>query len=135
MYDDDYPTCKATYATLRIYHDELDPDTVSSRLRLTPSNSQAKGQVMRGNRVAPVGGCFLSSKDQVISKDVRRHIAWILNKLADTEDHLLELQNEGYETDISCFWLSASGHGGPELDPDLMKRLSSIRLPICFDVY
>jgi hypothetical protein len=135
MYDDDYPTCKATYATLRIYRDELEPDIVSSRLGLTPSQSQTKGQVLGRNRFAPVGGWFLSSKNQVTSKDVRRHIAWILDKMAGREVQLLELQNEGYETDISCYWLSASGHGGPELDPDLMQRLASLRLPIDFDVY
>ena len=108
MYDDDYPTCKATYATLRIYHDELEPDTVSSRLGLTPSQSQTKGQVLGRNRVAPVGGWFFTSKNQVISKDVRRHIAWILDKIAGREVQLLELQNEGYETDIVflaiCEW-------------------------------
>lgn len=135
MYDDDYPTCENTRATLRIYHDELDPDVVSSRLNLTPSESQKKGQALGPNRVAPIGGWFLRSKEQVISKDVRRHVVWLLDQLAGREDQLLQLQDEGYRTDIFCYWRSAHGHGGPELDPELMQRLVSLRLSIGFDVY
>lgn len=135
MYDDDYPTCKETYATLRIYHDELEPDVVSSRLVLTPSKSQKKGQALGPNRVAPLGGWFLSFENQVISKDVRRHVTWLLDHLAGREEQFLKLQDEGYETNIFCYWLSAYGHGGPELDPELMQRLVFLRLLIGFDVY
>ena len=135
MYDDDYPTCEETYATLRIYDDQLEPNVVSSRLVLTPSDAHKKGQLVGANRLAPTGGWFLSSQDQVISKDVRRHIAWILNQMAGREAQFLKLQDEGYETDIFCYWLSASGHGGPELDPELMQRLVSLRLLVGFDVY
>ncbi len=135
MYDDDYPACKATYATLRIYNDELEPDVVSKRLALTPSESQKRGQPLGPNRVAPLGGWFLSSQDKVISKDVRRHVAWLLDQMVGREDQFLKLQDEGYETDIFCYWLSASGHGGPQIDPALMQRLVSLRLVISFDVY
>lgn len=93
------------------------------------------GQAVSASRVAPTGGWFLSSQDQVISKDVRRHIAWILDQMAGGEHQLLKLQDEGYETDIFCYWLSASGHGGPELDPELMQRLVSLRLLVGFDVH
>jgi len=135
MYDDDYPSCKATYATLRIYHEELEPDVISDLLGLTPSGSQKKGQVLGPRRLAPVGAWFLSSKSQVSSKDVRRHVHWIISQLGGKEPQFWRLQDEGYVTDISCFWLSASGHGGPELDPELMQRLAFLRLPIGFDVY
>ena len=86
MYDDNYPTCKITYATLRIYHDYLEPDVISSRLVLTPAASQKKGQALGPDRVARFGGWFFSSRDQVISKDVRRHVAWILDQLDGRED-------------------------------------------------
>jgi uncharacterized protein DUF4279 len=135
MYDDDYPTCKATYATLCIYHDELEPDVVSSRLGLTPSKSQKKGQELGPNRLAPLGGWFLSSEDHVISKDVRRHVAWILDQLEGREEQFLKLKDEGYRTLIFCYWLSAHGHGGPELDPEIMQRLVSFGLLISFDMY
>ena len=134
MYRDDYATCERTYATLRIYHHDLDPEHVSKSLSLIPSKTQRKGDEPSSPRV-PKGGWFLSSKGNVTSKDTRRHIAWILDQLEPTKSNLLSLQDRGYETDIFCFWRSASGHGGPELDHELMQRLAAFRLNVGFDVY
>jgi hypothetical protein len=135
MYKDDYATCEETYATLRIYHDELEPNAISTRLALAPSKAQKKGDILSSGRTLPVGGWFLSSKDHVTSKDARRHVVWILDQLNGRDQELERLQNEGYQMDLSCFWASASGHGGPELDHEIMKRLASLRLNIGFDVY
>jgi len=134
MYRDNYPTCEQTYATLRILHDELDPEHVSKTLNLVPSKTQRKGEASSSHRVV-IGGWFLSSKDHVASKDVRRHIAWLLDQLEDHKSNLLSLQERGYRMDIFCFWKSASGHGGPELDHELMQRLVAFRLNVGFDVY
>lgn len=135
MYDDNYPTCKTTYATLRIYRDDLDPDEISRRLNTAPSKSQKKGATLGSNRTASVGGWFLSSKGCVESRDVRRHVVWVLDQIGEREDELRRLQDEGCRMDVSCYWLSASGHGGPELDHRIMARLASMRLDIWFDVY
>jgi hypothetical protein len=135
MYNDDYPTCEETYATLRIYHDDLNPDDVSSRLRLVPSDSQKKGQILQAQREAPVGAWFLSSQDHVPSRDVGRHIVWIIDQLSGREAMLKALQDEGYQIDLFCFWASANGHGGPELTHEIMQRLSSLKLNLGFDVY
>ncbi|MBX7244277.1 MAG: DUF4279 domain-containing protein [Candidatus Sumerlaeaceae bacterium] len=42
-YDEDYKTCTYTHAWLRIMDDELDPDEVTSLLRITPTRIQRKG--------------------------------------------------------------------------------------------
>lgn len=135
MFKDDYPTCEKTYATLRIYGDQIDPHELSKRLRLEPSKSQRKGESTGLKVIAPVGGWFLSSQGHVESRDVQRHIVWILDQLVDREPILRELQEQGFEIDVSCFWASAHGHGGPELSHEIMHRLSSLRLRIGFDVY
>ena len=36
---------------------------------------------------------------------------------------------------ISCYWVSAFGHGGPVLSPDIMKRLAAFGLGVSFDFY
>jgi len=113
LYNDEYPTCEETHATLRIYYDELNPDDVSSRLRLVPTESQKKGQIIHAPREAPVGAWFLSSQDHVQSRDVRRHIVWVIDQLSGREAIVRSLQDEGYQIDLFCFWASASGHGGP----------------------
>src|SRR5258708_4925009 len=103
MYQDDYPTCEETYATLRVYHDKLEPNAISNRLALVPSDAQKKGDIRSSGHSLPIGGWFLSSRDQVISKDARRHVVWILDQLNGRETELEKLQNEGYQMDISCF--------------------------------
>ena len=135
MYQDDNPTCKATYASLCVHRDELDPDDVSSRLGIVPSKAHRTGDEYRYGYVVPTGGWFLSSQEQVESKDVCRHVVWILDRLAGKEAELLRLQDEGHEMYVFCYWLSASGHGGPELSHEVMQRLVSLRLDIAFDVY
>ena len=135
MYRDDYPTCEETYASLRIYGDHLKPDEISLRLGLVPSDSQQKGDLTQLKKSASVGGWFMSSQGHVESRDVQRHILWILDQLIDREALLKALQDEGYEMDVFCFWASAHGHGGPELSPEIMQRLSSMSLKIGFDVY
>ncbi len=89
----------------------------------------------RSGHVVPVGGWFLCSEGNVESKDVRRHVVWILDQLTGKENELRQLQDEGYDMYVFCYWLSASGHGGPELDHEIMRRLVSLRLDIAFDVY
>ena len=44
MQESDYPTCKRTYATLRIYPERFDPTEVTARLRLEPSKWQRRGE-------------------------------------------------------------------------------------------
>ncbi len=69
MYDDEYKTCGATYATLRIYG--IAPEEVTRDLGLSPTDSQRPGELRHG---APVrrAAWFLDSKRAVDSKDVRR---------------------------------------------------------------
>ncbi len=138
-YNDDYPTCARTYAGLRIYHDALSPDQITDMLGIEPSCTQVKGRAITKSSgvefMPPIGGWFLSTKDVVVSRDIRRHVDWILNRLVGTDEALRRLQAEGHRTDIFCYWLSADGHGGPMLSPEIMRRLGELELEIGFDIY
>lgn len=138
-YDDDYPTCLKTYAGLRIYHEELDPERITGLLGIQPSKTQVKGRPFtppKGKEfIPPIGGWFLSTKGLLDSRDVRRHVDWILDKLTGKDETLKKLQAEGNRMDIFCFWLSADGHGGPMLSPAIMRRLGALEIPIGFDIY
>ena len=37
--------------------------------------------------------------------------------------------------DICCFWLSASGHGGPTVSPKQMAKLVELNLEVWWDIY
>ena len=68
-YDDDYPTCARTYATLRIYHEDLDPASITRLLGVEPTHTQVKGRLctsITGRTFNPeIGGWFLSTKVHV----------------------------------------------------------------------
>lgn len=139
MFDDEYPTCVETRATLRIYPGDIDPSAISERMGLEPTNWQRRGEVAQWfdgpPRVAPINGWFLQSEAYVESRDSRRHLDWILDRVEPKAEAIRFLQERGCEMDISCTWISRSGHGGPTVSPSQMKRLSELNLELWFDFY
>jgi hypothetical protein len=137
-HDDAYPTCAETHATLRIYPGDLDPDSVTGRLGIEPSDWQRRGEPRRiggVSKVAPISGWFLSSEGHIVSRDVRRHLDWLLDRLAAKAPLLRSLHEEGSRIEVCCKWLSMSGHGGPILSPAQMRGLSELGLELWFDIY
>lgn len=139
MYDDEYATCARTYATLLIYPGEIDPTAITDRLGIEPSRWQRRGEVSgragRPPKVATISGWFLTSKDQVDSRDSRRHIDWLLDRVASKAEAILSLQELGCKMAITCYWLSQSGHGGPTIPPAQMRRLADLNIELWFDIY
>ena len=101
--------------------------------------SRSKGklllEIMAGCLRHQLGGWFLTTEDMVVSKDLRRHVDWILERLTGKDELLKNLQAEGNWMDIFCLWLSTEGHGGPTLSPSIMRRLAELELEIGFDLY
>lgn len=139
MYDDDYPTCARTHATLLIYPNEVDPTEVTERIGIEPSSWQRRGEVIpqaKGPpKVAELSGWFLTSKGQVESKDSRRHVAWLLDQIASKSEATRSLQKTGCTMAISCYWQSKNGHGGPTIPPSQMKTLGELNIELWFDIY
>jgi hypothetical protein len=136
MRDSDYPTCAQTYTTLRIYPEQLDPTEVTARLGIQPSDWQRRGEARKpGNRPAKLHGWFLSSDGAVDSRDVRRHLDWLLALLEPKTDAVHALQADGCSMDVSCYWVSCSAGGGPSVRPEQMGKLARLRLELWFDVY
>jgi hypothetical protein len=132
----EYPTCERTYATLRIYPESLDPSEVTARLGIEPTAWQRRGETRRpGSRPAKLNGWFLTSERAVDSRDVRKHLDWLLGRVGPRADALLALQANGCRMDVSCLWVSASGHGGPSVLPAQMRELARLNLELWFDVY
>jgi Domain of unknown function (DUF4279) len=132
-YDDDYATCEQTYASLRIY--EVPPEEVTSALALESSETQNAGAKRTDRGRGSPDGWFLSSKGSVESRDVRRHLDWLLDLVMPQAGALRELRQRGAVMDLSCYWLSASGHGGPMISPEQATKLAALSLDCWFDVY
>ena len=127
QYDDNYATCERTYATFRIYG--IPPHQVTEALRVQPTEMQTASGPARPD------AWVLSSKTAVESRDVRRHIDWCLDQLGSKGEALARLRADGARMDIFCYWLSASGHGGPTIAPAQAAKLAALDLDCGFDVY
>ena len=135
-YDDAYATCEKTYATLCIYlPDQSDPNTVSDQLGLIPSRIPKKGENREGKTMHWPTAWFLTTDDEIQSKDVRRHIDWLIEQLTGMDEIISKLLSNNSKIIISCYWLSSVGHGGPILSPKIMGRLGELNIGIEFDVY
>jgi hypothetical protein len=135
-YDDNYPTCASTYATLCIYlPDNHDINALSGKLGVQPSRTQVKGEVQNGKVKRWPTAWFLETSEKVQSKDVRRHVNWLLEQIKDKSEIIQQLQAGDSEVHISCYWASAVGHGGPVLDQDILKRIAELNIGISFDIY
>ncbi len=138
-YNDQYSTCNSTYATLRLFHVDLQPKEIDSFLGINATSSHKCGDPIshkfseKGKRKQ--GGWFLESEGRVESKDTRRHIDWLLDQIENKTTILKELQAKGYKIDISCYWDSANGHGGPTVSPAQSRRLADLGVELWFDVY
>jgi hypothetical protein len=139
-YDDDYPSCERTDVVLRVYPGIHDPDWVTSILDIEPTSVNRSGE-QRTNSIGRIltiqkNGWFLSSEGKVASKDTRRHLDWLLDRLSGARVGVSKLlADDGVAIDVICVWWSVSGHGGPTLSPSQMSRLASLGLDLGFDIY
>jgi hypothetical protein len=132
---DDDAGCLRTYATLRIYSGEINPSEISEALGIEPSRIWNKGSA---ETAVPrkQNGWFLTSRGEVESLDTKRHVDFLLARLAGREAYLAELAAQGLQVDIMCLWQSANkSEGGPNLLPAQMQQLASMSIAIAWNIY
>ena len=132
------PNCKRTYATFRLLGDLLNPSDITSRLGIEPSKAFAKGETWdkAGIRQCTKGIWKLSSKGQLMTTNLECHLVFLLNRLESVTLEILTIADElSLETDFFCYWLSATGHGGPEFSPEVLRRIAKLDASLSLDVY
>lgn len=126
--DDSFPSCKRTYATLSFYHDSVHAAEVTEALGCMPTRTT------NANNRKP-NGWFLSTKDEISSKDFRTHLFSIFRKLEGKKDSLELLRRNEWKIMLHCYWESESGNGGPILDHKTAEIVSSYAVDIHFDIW
>jgi hypothetical protein len=125
------PACSLTWSSLCIYH--IDPDLVTKKLRIDPSMRQKKGvlSTLPSGKII-IGrddSWILTSEKNIISKDLRTHLDWLLGKVLPMTKQIKELQEQpGALMSIRCSWFSAQGGGGPTLWPEQMEGMANLNL-------
>lgn len=128
-----------THATFRITGDALRPDRVTELLGISPSFARAKGDVY-GPPARPIrsrtGIWALESEAAINSTELEDHLAYLIAKLAPAaSEPLTRLIAEGSKVDVLCFWMSATGQGGPVLSPRILARVAELGAELSFDFY
>jgi hypothetical protein len=135
-YDDSYPTCLETYSTLCIFSGDLAPEEITASLKLEPSETFRKGDLHSLRKLRrKTNGWFYSTEHLTDSRDFRRHLDIILDALEGRNDAVTDLQSKGCGMDITTYWVSKSGQGGPWLMPEQMLKLGSLGIEIWWDIY
>lgn len=132
------PNCAQTFASLRLYGDALVAEQVSLQLGLPPTECAERGDKRVSfsgkTRAAPTGRWILQTEGHVAATELQPHIEWLLDRIESAGVVPADIPGVS-RADICCFWLSATGHGGPVFSPDLLGRLARSRLTLCLDIY
>jgi hypothetical protein len=134
--EDDYSTCQRTDATLAIYH--VDPDLITHKLGIKPTSCMKKGapNIMPSGveRIGRINNWMLSSENEVKSKDLRRHLDWVLDKIEPASKQLFELQQlPDVRMVLHCsWWGGAPGGAGPMFWPIHIERMAKLNVEVWF---
>lgn len=132
------PNCQKTYAAFRLLGDLLNPIEITSRLGIIPSKAFAKGQVWdkAGIRNCATGIWKLSSKGHLETTSLENHLIFLLEQLEPITSGIIQSIGElSLQADFFCYWLSATGHGGPILSPTVLRRISNLQASLSLDFY
>ena len=129
---DDWASCELTYAMLSIYSGDVHPDEVSRRLGLLPQRVTIAGRLVTGSigraRTEKLNAWFLSSEHSVASRDMRRHLDWLLDRMEEQAAALANLRDyPSMSVRVRCSWWSKGDQAvGPVLSPLQMRRLCAL---------
>lgn len=132
-YDDDCSTCLGTHASIRVFVPKLTPDAISHLLSCSPTTATQAGRPGGPAGRRDLAIWHLSSEGAIVSRDVRRHVDYVLDAV-DLDELAALISERAAIADVFCYWLS-NGDGGPALDPGQMSRLVRAGVGIGFDVY
>lgn len=119
---------------LRVFTGDVSPGRFTEYIAVSPSRTQESQIRPDGRRNFPAAW-FLTSQFEIDSRDIRRHVDFVLDQIDATTDALEWIRKSGGSADVMCYWVSASGQGGPSLLPAQSSKLAALNLEIWFDVY
>jgi hypothetical protein len=114
----------------------MHPEEVTALLKVEPTHLTVLGRPVQFNsrgksHIARLNMWLLDSEGIVSSKDLRRHLDWIISKVRPNCDALFSLQQLlDVKMDVSCVWWSLHGDGGPTLWPEQMLGLAELNLEV-----
>lgn len=139
---DENPSCARTYASFRLAGDALDPDGVSAALGLTPTTALARdeeipiGRKGKASLHRRTGIWLIDTEHTIESTSLERHLIHLLDAVEPAAAGLDALRSRhDLRADFFCYWLSATGHGGPHISPGSLRRIAALDAELGIDFY
>lgn len=134
------PTACAVDATFRIVHNDLDPLVITRLLMIEPDHAHKKddpniGETGRVFSPYSTGVWLFSSTEQLKTSNADVHIQWVLEKLKGKLNHIRDFQNEGYRTEVICYWQAQCFNTCPALSSETVKALARFGVDFWFEVF
>ena len=132
------------YCGLRIFGDDLDPLSVTKKLKIPPDFESRKGEPRLGRskkgkilEYSPytTNMWSFSSESWVNSPNLTNHLKWLLKELNSKKEVLLEYKiNPNIKMDVFCF---SRGHSKkpPTIPAQIKEQFSDLGIEIEFDHY
>jgi Domain of unknown function (DUF4279) len=113
------------------------PRSTSRQPERSPRTSRyqaaARGKTTRRQRT---GVWLLGTDDRVESTSLERHLIHLLDAIEPAAATLNALRSrDELRADFFCYWLSATGHGGPEVSPTTLARIAALDAALGIDFY
>ena len=132
------------YCGLRIFGDDLDPLSVTKKIKI-PSDFESrkgeprltrstKGKILESSAYTTNMWSF-SSKSWVNSPNLNTHLKWLLKELDSKKEFLLEYKNNpNIRMDVFCF---STGHSKkpPTIPTQIKEQFSDLGIEIEIDHY
>jgi hypothetical protein len=82
-------------------------------------------------------GIWLLHSDRAVgSTSLERHLIYLLDAVEPAALALDAVRSQyDLRADFFCYWLSATGHGGPEISPLTLARIAALDAPLGIDFY
>ncbi len=119
--------------SFRIKGDDLEPTTITEKLRLTPDHTHRKGDLRKGNDNGVCrSGLWLLSSSIPRSEVLEQHLLDLLQRLEPHAAYLQSLQNQ-FEMDFYCGVFGMNR--GFDLTPTTLRRVSDLGLVLGVELY
>jgi hypothetical protein len=126
---------KWSKVALWIGGDMLRPEEISTLLDLQPSQTGLKGEGFGARNVSVRHTSFwLLNSPLSVHAPLTDHLNWLLEVIDPKLDSINSLVRK-WKVEIFCGFSSESGQGGVTFDPNLLRRLAQLGVPLVLDLY
>jgi Domain of unknown function (DUF4279) len=134
--------CEYTHVAFRLGGDRLRPEVIERRTGLVGDFGAEKGRIRPSRREGRpaikqrTGVWYTTTENRIASTSLERHVLFLLERVEPVAGELRALMEEqGLRADFHCYWVSATGQGGPIVTAETLSRMGAIGATLGFEFH